>query len=195
MKKIPLPWHYHLETAKGGHGFLSSIVSKSHHTLEKFGSVQSYSAQYPLSKTISNFFELYSSQLHYTRKEFGWRLVFYKDITFFSLVKLMGWCCPRQQTEPRTPTEHRFNLPPAPHTHPCINPNNYWSKHTYNSLVGSFLFPAVLIFMLFSVGGRCSFFVCFFLNRNILKWYVLIWGRTKCHWTEHLFPPLYSSAA
>lgn len=99
----------------------------------------------------------------------------------------MGWCCPRQQTEPRTPTEHWFNLPPAPHTHPCVNPNSYWSKHAYNILVGLFLFPAVLIFTLFSVGW---FFVLFF-NRNILKWYVLLWGGMKRHQTEHLFSPVF----
>lgn len=92
----------------------------------------------------------------------------------------MGWCWPRQQTEPRTPTERWFNLPPAPHTHHCLNPNSYWWKHTYNILVALFLFPAVLIFMLFSVWG-------FFLI--LLKWSALVCGGMKCAIELSIFLP------
>lgn len=90
-RTLPLP--YHLETAKGGQGHLSSVSSKPPHTLEQFGSVQRDSLSPAASQTGT---QQHSGQLHCSRKDFGCRL--HPSLQ----ANLMGWCCPRQQAEPRT---------------------------------------------------------------------------------------------
>lgn len=149
-KRYPFPWHYHLKTAKEGHGFLSSISSKSYHTLEKFDSIRSYSAQYPLSKMISNFFELYSSQLHYSRKEFGWRFVSYNATAFFSLVKRTGWCCPDSKQSPGLPPSTDLICLLLTHI-PLLTPAATDQNTHKEFWLICFFFSVVLIFTLFSV--------------------------------------------